>query len=199
MRRTNAQPVDVEVEMSVSQGALFARRQSHRQWPREPRQREHNVTLRYVMAKRPALRGALNKLLHERLCAGPEIRPMRLLQQRTNDVHRPDPVIKCLVHVLAECIDTVGNGFDQFLSGAYALVQHVAGGGMKKRLLVGEVPVESANANAGALGNSISYRLASYFQDQLYRRLNEPLSVSLRICPHRKSQNCPQRRSLTKT
>jgi hypothetical protein len=91
------------------------------------------------------------------------------------------------VHVSAECIDTVGSGFDQFLSIAYALFQHVAGGGMEKRLLVGEVSIERAYANAGALGDSISSGLTTHFQDKCDRYLNEPLLVSLCIRSHRKS------------
>lgn len=91
------------------------------------------------------------------------------------------------MHVSAQCIDTVGNGFDQVLSIAYALFQHVTGGGMEKRLLVGEVSVEGAYANAGALGDSLSRGLTTHFQDKFDRYLNEPLLVSLRIRSHRKS------------
>ncbi|MCW6533667.1 hypothetical protein NEE01_02575 [Sphingomonas sp. MMSM24] len=88
------------------------------------------------------------------------------------------------MHVLTQGIDTVGNGFDQYFSRADAFFQHVTNDSVEEGLLVREMPVERPDADAGALGNSVSRGLAAGFQRQFDGDLDEPLSIPLRISPH---------------
>jgi hypothetical protein len=101
------------------------------------------------------------------------------------------------VHVLAERIDAVGDGFDQVLTGTDAFVEHVAGRGLQQRVLVREVPVEGTDADASALCDGIARLLTADFEHELDRYFNESLSVSLRVCAYREAQNALERRSLT--
>ena len=58
-----------------------------------------------------------------------------------NDIHHSYPAIECHVHILAEHVDAIWHGFDQVLSGTDGLFQYVTDGGVKKGLLIREVPV----------------------------------------------------------
>lgn len=164
--------------------ALLIDWQSDCQRPRETGQGEHDVSLGQVTAEWPLAHGAADERFHERCRTSSEVWPFRLFQKGVENVHHPDPVIEGDVHVLAERIDAVRNGFDQHFSGADALIEHVTHGGMEQGLLIREMPVEGTDADAGAHGDRVSHRLAANLQHQLDHRFDEPLPVSLRISPH---------------
>jgi hypothetical protein len=113
------------------------------------------------------------------------------------NVHGPDPVIQGHVHVLSQCVDTAGNGFNQSLSGGDAFFQHVASGGVKERLLIREVAIERSDANTGACGDGVSRWLAANFQHQLDSDIDQSLSVLSRISTHGASAACPLPMPLT--
>lgn len=169
----------------MGERALLARRQSDRQGPREADQGEDDVALGEIGTERTVPHGAADEGLHEFHGAGVKIGPVSPLQKRMNDVHRPDPVIERHVHVSAERIDAVWNRLDQVLSSTDAPFQHVTDGGVKKGLLVREVPVKGSNPDAGPCGDGVPGGLAADFKNELDSDLDKPLPVFLRISPHR--------------
>jgi hypothetical protein len=171
----------------MGERALLAWRQSHGQRPRKADQGEHDVALGEIAAERTIPHGVADESLHEPHGAGEKIGPVSLLQERVNDVHRPDPVIERHVHILAERINSVGNGLDQVLPSTDAPFQHVTDSSVEKGLLVREVPVECSYANAGSFGDGVSGGLAADFQNEFDGDLDKPLPVSLRISPHRRA------------
>lgn len=88
------------------------------------------------------------------------------------------------MHVLAERIDTVGNGFGQRLSGADAFLQDVTHSGVKQGLPVREVPVQGPDTDTGAPCYGVSCRLAANFENEFNRRFDKSLPVLQCISPH---------------
>ena len=102
-----------------------------------------------------------------------------------NNVYDANPVVERRVHVLPKGIYPVGDRLDKAFAGADALLEHVTSSGMKKRLLIGKVSIESSNAKSCAFCHCVARWLPANLQDQLDHRLDEHLSVLLCISAHR--------------
>jgi len=192
-RRTavDGEPAEADVDVPMRELSLVGKRKSDGEWSGGTDDGEADVFDGCVRSHQSVVLGAVDDCVDERVGSCSLLGPVRIVEEWVDEVEHSEAVVDREMHVAPKRLAAVDGVCERAFASCDGAIQHVESDGVQERLLVGEVPVERPDSNAGAVRDRVPSGLAAYLEDQLDRGVEEQLTVSLCIGAHQILPLCP--------